>query len=472
MKWLPQEKWAIGGFAVVLGLMGAVSAASYQNAVQLVNSANQVRQTNELLDTLTDISAALAEAESRRWGYILFGDEAELKQYYAAVQSLDGIIDQLRQPLADTPIQKQRLDQLEHLITKRIDLFQQSIQTYRGRQRAIALTDPLVQQTKVNLDQIRQRIAELETKEEELLETQVEQAQANQQLRMLIEPIGTILTFGILLSVFILLYRQMSKRQQAESRQSILTQEKELSELKLQLFSMVSHEFRTPLSLILGSAQLLEESLKQEVEPAKLKNLYRIQSSAKLVTQLLSDILTLARADAGKLEYRPEWVEMQTFCLNLLEDFRLFSESRRSLQFRQSGHRTHACVDEKLLYSILSNLLSNAIKYSAPDSPVHFTLIGKEDKVIFQVSDKGIGIPEADLSILYQPFSRGTNTRAIMGTGLGLAVVKKCLELHRGEITVESQVDLGTTFTVCIPQSGLPQPGLPQLNIPQPSANR
>jgi signal transduction histidine kinase len=205
--------------------------------------------------------------------------------------------------------------------------------------------------------------------------------------------------------------------------------------------------------LILGSAQLLDEALKHQIEPTKLKNLYRIQSSAKLMTQLLSDILTLARADAGKLEYRPEWIEIQTFCLNLVEDFQLYGD-RRSIRFTQQGDCIHAYVDEKLLYSILSNLLSNAIKFSPADSTVHLALVCEPDAISFQVSDQGIGIPEAEQPHLYELFVRGANVREISGTGLGLAVVKRCLDLHNGEILVKSEPGVGTTFTVRIPQHG------------------
>lgn len=442
----------MAGFSGVVLLMGAVSLISYQNAVQLVKSAQQVRQTNELLDTLTDISTTFAQAESSQWRYLSFNDQQALAQHQAAVESFDSLFAKLRPPLTDTPVQQQRLDRLESLTTKQISLFQQLIDLYRNEPTAITAASPIVQQIQKNLVQIRQLITQLEAKEEELLSTQVDQAQANLQIRMLIEPVATVLTFGFLSGLFVLLYRQMLQRQRAEALQRTLAQEKELSELKLQLFSMVSHEFRTPLSLILGSSQLLSESLKQQVEPAKLKNLYRIQSSARMMAQLLSDILTLARADAGKLEYRPEWIEIQTFCLNLVEDFQLFSESKQTLQFTQHCSSVHAYVDEKLLYSILSNLLSNAIKYSPPDSTVYFTLIRESNALTFQVRDQGIGIPWEDRMQLYEPFSRGSNTQETIGTGLGLAVVKKCLDLHQGEITVDSTVGVGTTFTICIPQ--------------------
>lgn len=452
LKWVFAEKWITGGFVVAAVLMSAVSITSYQNAAQLVKSANQVRETNEVIDALTDLSATLADAESRRWGYILFDDSAELEQYNLAIERLDRILASLQTPFGDTLIQQQRLDSLEVLITERVQLLNQSIKLYQQENITIAANDPLIIQIKQNQSEIRQLIKALETKEEELLQLQLEQSQSNLQIRMLIEPLGTLLTFGILLGVYVLLYRQMMKRQAAETQQRTLSQEKELSELKLQLFSLVSHEFRTPLSLILGSAQLLDESLKSQIEPAKLKNLYRIQSSAKMMTQLLSDILTLARADAGKLEYQPEWVEVQTFCLNLVEDFQLFGESKRSIAFHQQGQCTHAYVDEKLLYSILSNLLSNAIKFSPANSTVHLTLTCEPDAVTFQVQDQGIGIAVEEQSNIYDLFTRGQNAREILGTGLGLAVVKRCVALHGGEITVESQLNAGTTFTVNLPQ--------------------
>jgi signal transduction histidine kinase len=452
MQWSSEGKWIIGGFALIMTLLGIVSTSSYQNSQKLVESANQVQQANDNLDNLTDISAMLAEAESRLWGYILFDQSEDLQRHTLAIQKLSPILAELNQFLSNTPIQKQRFIQLEKLIYTQINLFQQSIDLYQNQKLEEISANPLVTQAQDNLNIIRQLISELEAEEEELLEIYVTQAESNLRFRLFIEPVSTFLTFAILAGVFVILYRQMLKRQQAEAIQRKLAQSKELSELKVQLFSMVSHEFRTPLSLILGSAQLLGNSLKSPIEPGQIKNLHRIQASAKTMTQLLSDILTLARADAGKLEFNPEWVEMQTFCLNLVEDFRVFSESQHTLQFSQEGDRTHAYIDEKLVYSILSNLLSNAIKYSPPQSAVYLSLTNQPNSITFKVQDQGIGIPPEDQHELYEPFRRGTNTKEIGGTGLGLAVVKKCLELHGGEIWMESEVGAGTTFYVKIPQ--------------------
>ncbi|MGG6267475.1 sensor histidine kinase [Leptolyngbya sp. AN03gr2] len=443
-----EGQWIRAGLGLAFLLMGAVSFVSYQNATQLMESSQQVRETNAILQSLTDISATLTEAESERWRYVLLQSPADLKRYETAIQTLNDEVSQLQDALSSTPEQQQHVNTLKTLINQRITLLQKSL-----NQKANQPPQTLSVQFKESQDAIRQVINQLRTTEEELLQTQMQQSQSNLQVRMLIEVLGTVLTFIVLLGVYALLYQQMIKRHQAETLQQKLAQQKELSEMKLQFFSMVSHEFRTPLSLIVGSAQLLAESLKPMLDPMKLKNLNRIQTSAKSMTQVLGDMLMLARADAGRLEFHPSWVEIQSFCLNLIEDSQLFSESPRSIKFAQQGNITHAWVDEKLLYSILSNLLSNAIKYSPPESTIYFTFSGKPEAVTFEIKDEGIGMSIEDQQKLYDPFSRGSNARTILGTGLGLAIVKKCLDLHQGQIFVESQLEIGSTFTVQIPQT-------------------
>ncbi|WP_041393018.1 ATP-binding protein [Pleurocapsa sp. PCC 7327] len=451
MKKSLEGKWIAGGLSLALLLMGFVSLVSYQNATRLIASANQMKQTHQVLKTLTDVVATLTNAEAGRRGYILFEDEEELERYNLAIQGIDSKITQLQQLLDNDPNQQRRLAKLNALIEQRLAFFQQLTDLYENK-KSRAAQDSLIAQTKQNQREILQIVAQIQTEEEQLLQIQVSQTQSGFHSRMSIEILGTILTFVVLLAVYALLYQQMVKRQQAEIRQRILAQEKELSELKLNFFSMVSHEFRTPLSLILGSAQLLLASNQQGLDPKERKNLDRIQSSARVMTKLLADLLTLTRAEAGKLECKPYLLELQSFCLNLVEDMQVFDESSHSIEVIGQGALTHAYLDEKLLYSILSNLLSKAIKYSPSGGKIRFVLRDEPGAVVFQIQDEGIGIPSEDLKALYEPFHRSKNVKDIAGTGLGLAVVKKCLELHQGEIFVESQEGVGTTFTVKIPQ--------------------
>jgi signal transduction histidine kinase len=270
------------------------------------------------------------------------------------------------------------------------------------------------------------------------------------QYRLAIESVGTLISFTIFLSVYLVLYHQLLKRQEAERMQQKLAQEKELSELKLEFLALVSHEFRTPLSVILGSAQLLKDSLSSQIERSRLRSLTRIESSAKAMKQMFADVLTIARADAGKLEYQPSWLELQSFCLNLVEDMQLSDQQQQLIDL---GDRTHAWLDESLIYSALSNLLSNAIKYAPLGSNIDFILDGKIDVITFQVKDEGMGISPEEQITLFEPFTRGVSVKSIVGTGLGLALVKRCIDLHQGEITIDSEVGVGTTFTIQIPQS-------------------
>lgn len=452
MKWSLEGKWIAAGLGLALLLTGLNSIISYQNSIRLIETADKVKHTHKVLKNLTNVLATLTDAESGWRGYIFFGDKQELKRYNIAIQRINPNIKMLRQLNAANLSQKQKLAILESLIAQKVALIKQSTDLYQSGKSTISAQAALVSQSKSNLDEIRNIIAQMQSEDGQLLNMWVEESGANFRYRMLIEFFDTFLTFAILFGVYALLYRQMVKRQQAETNQRTLAQEKELSELKLRFFSMVSHEFRTPLSIILGSAQLLAESSQQWTEEKKLKNLHRIQSSAKLMTQLLTDILTLTRAEAGKLECNPEIVEIESFCLNLVEDIQFGSETQHPIKFVNIGQSTHAKLDEKLLYSILSNLLSNAIKYSPQGGNIHFILSCEPEAAIFQIKDEGLGIPLESQQALYEPFHRCKNVGDIVGTGLGLTVVKKCLDIHRGQISVESEVGIGTTFTVKIPQ--------------------
>jgi signal transduction histidine kinase len=171
-----------------------------------------------------------------------------------------------------------------------------------------------------------------------------------------------------------------------------------------------------------------------------------------MINHILTDILTLTRAEAGQLEFKPQVINLENFCLNLVEDLQVFATTSNRIKFKKNGSVFRGSIDEKLLYSILSNLLLNAIKYSINETKIYLTLKSEAEAITFQVIDKGIGIPLAEQHKIYEPFYRCQNIENIAGTGLGLAVVKKCIERHQGEIIVESEVGIGTTFTIMIPQ--------------------
>jgi PAS domain S-box-containing protein len=249
--------------------------------------------------------------------------------------------------------------------------------------------------------------------------------------------------------------RDITERKRLDEIRLALEREKELSALKTRFFSMASHEFRTPLSTVLAAAQVLENCQDEWNDSEKrLRNLHRIQDSVKHTVQLLDDILTINRAETGKLEFNPKPLDLNLYCHHLVEEMRLSAGTQHTLTFTCQGTPILVSLDEKLLRSILSNLLSNAIKYSPQGGEVHLTLKFEPNRVLLQVQDQGIGIPLDDQNQLFEPFHRGKNVRTIPGTGLGLVVVKKCVDLHQGTIQIDSEVGVGTT---CIVAFSLPE---------------
>lgn len=257
----------------------------------------------------------------------------------------------------------------------------------------------------------------------------------------------------------------ITERKQAEAEiRKALEIEKELSDLKSRFVTMASHEFRTPLTTILSSTELLKNYSHKLGEEKKCTHFGRIQTSVQHMTELLNDVLLIGQADAGKLEFNPAPVDLAQLCLSLVEELQLTASSqyfqttaRCPIIFRDRTQLTRQApqdlplLDEKLLRHILSNLLSNAIKYSPKGGTVWFEFTSTDTEAIFQITDEGIGIPPEDQKRLFESFHRASNVGQIPGTGLGLAIVKKSVDLHEGKIEVNSAVGKGSTFTVTLP---------------------
>jgi signal transduction histidine kinase len=237
-----------------------------------------------------------------------------------------------------------------------------------------------------------------------------------------------------------------------------LAQEKELSKLKSRIISTISHEYRTPLTTIASSAQMLEKYRHKWDDDKQLKHFRRIHASVQHMTALVNDVLFVNKAEFEKLEFQPTPLDLVGFCQELVDELQSTVGERHSLTFTTLGNCRECNLDAKLLRQILTNLLSNAIKYSPKGGTVSLRLTYEDNNVIFSCADQGIGIPPEEQHNLFESFSRASNVGTIGGTGLGLSIVKKCVELHGGKIAVSSEVGVGTTFTITLPLEPIESP--------------
>ncbi|HEX2866586.1 MAG TPA: PAS domain-containing sensor histidine kinase [Ignavibacteriales bacterium] len=239
------------------------------------------------------------------------------------------------------------------------------------------------------------------------------------------------------------------RKKMEEEINNALLKEKELSEMKSKFISMVSHEYRTPLTAILSSADLLDLFGQDMGNDERREFLQTIKNAVKYLTDLVNDVLMLNRTESGRLSYLPSLFDLVQVCRELVADFKA-SEGERVVLRSNLPSKTVG-MDRKLLTYILMNLLSNAAKYSAAGSPVELNLTFEEEHVSFEISDKGIGIPEESFPHLFEPFYRAENAANISGSGLGLSIVKSCVDLHKGTISFRSTEGRGTTFLVKLP---------------------
>jgi len=242
---------------------------------------------------------------------------------------------------------------------------------------------------------------------------------------------------------------QTIRTRTAELHQA-LAEERELNRLKSNFIAMVNHEIRTPLALILGSAEILARYLDRLSPEKRTEHLQTITQSVDRMSGLLEDVLLFSKAEAGRMEFRPEPMDLREFCSQLADEMRSATHRRCPIVLTVAEIGP-ARADKTLLRHILSNLITNAVKYSPAGTPVEVSVRSEAGEAIITVTDQGVGIPEADQKRLFSPFFRGKNVATLPGTGLGLVIVKHCTEQHGGQLQLTSVEGRGTTVTIRLP---------------------
>ena len=240
------------------------------------------------------------------------------------------------------------------------------------------------------------------------------------------------------------------RKSENELRKS-LTKEKELSQLKSRFVTMASHEFRTPLSAVLSSADLIELYTKNNPEDKRMKHVGRIKSAVANLTNILNDFLSLSKLEEDRIQVEFSPLYLPDFCAEIVDELKGLFKPGQEIRHLHGIPHEEILTDKKVLKNILYNLLSNAIKYSGNNKPIDCDIKILDGLLIIRIVDQGIGIPEEDQQHLFTRFFRAHNAENIQGTGLGLNIVRRYLDLLDGEITFKSQLGKGSTFTVQIP---------------------
>lgn len=235
-----------------------------------------------------------------------------------------------------------------------------------------------------------------------------------------------------------------------------LEKNQELIELKSGFTSMVSHEFRTPLAVILSSTEIIMNYYDRLTEERRQEKLSTIKNQVKRLTHLMDSVLVVSKGDAQGLPFKPSLHDVHALAFSIVEEIRMgYDTSQVTIDYAHQGDSSNKYIDDNLFRHIFQNLLSNAVKYSRPDTIVQTRINCTDDHLTIVVVDQGIGIPKEKQENMFQTFHRADNVGTIQGTGLGLAIVKRAVETHGGTIHFNSVEDLGTMFVVKLPTTQL-----------------
>lgn len=226
---------------------------------------------------------------------------------------------------------------------------------------------------------------------------------------------------------------------------------KELSELRSRFLSMICHQFRSSLNIISFSNSILKRYVNKWSDDKKLPYLDNIQTAVEQIAELLDELVFFGKSEVGQIEFEPKPIDLACFCRTVITKVQPLSDGKQqTIEFIDRGDCEVVYADKNILHHILTNLLSNAIKYSPNGSKIQFEVFCDAKQAFIKIKDRGIGISAIDQPRLYTPFFRGSNANNIPGHGLGLSIVNNLVEIHGGEIEVESEIGIGTTFSLTL----------------------
>lgn len=456
------EKQIALAFAFALLLLVGLSVISYRSTTSSLATVNLVSHTQEVIEQLDGILSSLKDAETGQRGYLITGREEYLEPYRTALPTFEQAVGRVRQLTADNPEQQRRLDALEPLIQQRLAALKAGITLRQERGFESATQWTQTNQGKELMDQVRRAVAEMKEEERRLLRAREAEAISSARRTLIVLPLGSALAFVVTALAYFVIRRELAQRRLAEEQAQAFTRELERSNRELQDFAFVaSHDLQEPLRKIQAFGDRLKTKYGEAISAEGRDYLERMQNAARRMHTLINDLLTFSRVTTKGQPFAP--VEMSRVAREVIGDL----EER----IRQTGGRVEIKdlptidADALQMRQLLQNLIGNGLKFHRPEeSPV----VKVESRPVadpsgdgrgsspgdwyqFAIIDNGIGFDEKYLDRIFTPFQRLHARHEYEGTGMGLAVCRRIVERHGGQITARSEPGRGTTFLVTLP---------------------
>lgn len=246
------------------------------------------------------------------------------------------------------------------------------------------------------------------------------------------------------------------RKQAEETLRMALQREQELSQMKSRFVAMAAHEFRNPLGVILANVELLQQMWRRQPPETVDRRLAVMQTQVTGLNEIIGRLLELSRIQSGAIVFQPVRLDLSDLCRSVIQQLQPATSDAPPICYDPPPTPVWVQGDPVLLQRIIHNIIANAQKYTLDATPVEVGVTENAAYAQLSVEDHGIGIESADVRQIFEPFHRGANVQDIPGTGLGMAIVKQLVDLHRGRIRVESVVGVGTTVTVELPAAPAP----------------
>ncbi|HQI46032.1 MAG TPA: HAMP domain-containing sensor histidine kinase [Bacteroidales bacterium] len=261
-----------------------------------------------------------------------------------------------------------------------------------------------------------------------------------------------VINNGKLIQMIIIINELANNNQENNKTGHTQESEKELNSMKSNFLSVVSHEFRTPLAGILSSTQLLQKYYQKWETEKNEKYLNQIVESVNYVTNIL-DHLSVIETDANNtITLKPVSVDISEFLEAIINENKMLFNTEVNIHKSFNLQEREHYIDKNLIRYIIGNILNNAIKFTQQSNEIFFSVDDNSQNLIFIITDFGIGIPSGEQTYIFEPFYRASNTENIKGTGFGLSIVKRMIDLYNGKIFIKSQINKGTSITIILPK--------------------